>query len=331
MDDDTISTNDDQESSRSISPVPNKTKKQSKQLVKKGPGRPRKTPKKEPTPRRGIVSSPTIENAIIEMSYDMPVIFKKIVAFFKSLACQEIQIVFRPTEIIMYSVDHHKKSKIRIKVDASKLNHYYCKTQLDIGINCGDLERVMNKIDKDYSKINIMSTIQNSQKNIVIIIENDLQIDEHHVIDLIGSYTKVENEEQFINEDYAINFTLPGRYFRKMITDIKNMSGQMSIIQDGPEEFLKFGYISTNRKIQTNHIVTNTDKIKLVSKLTESDTFRVDLMISNIKPISSAHIAEEITILVDEGKALMTKALIDNNTIEIKTLTEIIDKRRPVM
>jgi len=97
-----------------------KKNKKYKTGVKKGPGRPRKIPKKEPIPRKGL-SNPTNDDSMMEFLYDLPLLIKKIIVFFKSLAAAQIQIIFRPSEIIFYAEDHYKKSKIRVKIDGSKL------------------------------------------------------------------------------------------------------------------------------------------------------------------------------------------------------------------
>lgn len=295
--------------------------------AKKGPGRPRKTPKKEPLVRKGISKTPTNADDHVEFLYDQPVLLKKIFQFFKSLAAAQIQIMFRPKDIIFYAEDHHKKSKIRIKIDASKLNYYYCKSALDIGVASKDLELILNKVDKEYSSVAILSSIGSTQRSITLVLENDIQIDEIHTIDLIGQYNKMENEEDFIDEGYTIKFQLPSKYFKKTIGDIKTMSSQLSITQEDMESPLVFEYLTPNKKIQSKHTVKDSNKIKLVSELSSGESFRVDVKIDYIKPISAAQIADEVIIMTDENKAFMTKAYIDNEAIEIKTLTEIIDDR----
>lgn len=295
---------------------------------KKGPGRPRKTPKKEPIPRKGISKLATANDGFIEVLYDQPIIFKKIFQFFKAIAAAQIQVIFRPKEIIMYTQDHHQKSKIRVKIDANKINHYYCKDTIDIGLSSKDLELILNKVDKEYSSIILISYLASKQRSVDLILDNDMQIDEIHTIDLIIPNYKMENEIEFVDENYNIKFELPSKYFRKTINDIKTMSTELSITQEDINSPLIFEYLTPNKKIQSKHTVKNNEKIKLQSNLSEdSESFRVDIKIDYLKPIASSQIAEEVVILVDENKYLMTKSYIDNKTVEIKTLTEIIDER----
>jgi hypothetical protein len=302
-------------------------KKKEKSEEKKGPGRPRKNPKKEPIPRKGISKISSNNDEYIGVIYDQPLILKRIFQFFKSLAASQIQIIFRPKEIIFYTEDHHKKSKIRVRIDCSKINHYYCRDVLDIGISSKDMEMILNKADKDYTSVIILSSVGSIHRNITVMLENVMQIDEVHVIDLIGQYNRMENENNFINEDYMIKYKYSTKYFKKTIGDIKSMSTQISIAQEDCESNLVVEYLTSNKKIQSKHIAKNNDKIKLESNLKQGDSFRVDLRIDYIKPISASQIADEVLILVDENKNFMTKSYIDNDTIEIKTLTEIIDER----
>jgi hypothetical protein len=321
----------DSEESKSATKPKAKAKKTKKvkSTVKKGPGRPRKIPKKEPIPRKGIAKSPTSSDDHIELLYEHPELFKKVFQQLKQLAASQVQVLFRPKDIIFYSVDHHKKTRIRIKINASKLNHYYCKSDLDIGIRSKDMELILNKVNKDYNSIIILSAVGSTQRTITIVLENDMQIDEKHDVSVIAQYDKMENEDAFIDEDYTIKFQLPSRYFRKMISDIKTMSNKLGIVQEDSESPLTFEYLNTNKKINSKHTVKNSEKISLESSLEEDESFRVDVRIEYIKPISAAQIADagSITIMVDEEKEFMTKACIDNGTIEIKTLTEIIDER----
>ena len=295
--------------------------------IKRGPGRPPKTQKKDPIPRKGIARGPHNPDSFIEVLYDQPIIMKKIFSFFKYVAASEIQILFRPRDIIFYAIDHNGKTKIRVRVDTEKLNHYYCRDVLDVGISQKEMEMVLNKVDKDYSSIVILSDVGTTRRNLTLVFENDIQIDELHRIDLIASYNKMENENAFIDEDYMIKFNFPGRYFKKTVGDIKSMSPQLSITQEDNESPLIFEYLTVNKRIQSKHTVKDSHKIKLESNLEDGESFRVDVCIDYLKPISASQISDDITILVDENKCLMTKSYIDGGTIEIKTLTEIIDER----
>jgi hypothetical protein len=299
-----------------------------KNVIKKGPGRPRKAPCKEAIPRRGISVKPTNTESCIELFHDNPALFKKIITFFKATATHNLQLIFRPKEIIMFAKDHYEKSRIRVCIDANKITHYYCKGMLDIGVALKDLEQLLNKVDRDYKAMILYSTINSTQKNIILSFMNEMDIDEVHTIDLIGQYNHMDNEYEFLDESHVIKFEWPNKYFHKTINDIRTISSQLSITQEECKMPLILEYVSENKKIHSKYSIKNASKIKLQSNLQDGDTFRIDIKLDYIKSISASHIADDIMIYIDENKKLMTKAFIDkDNAIEIKTVTEIIDIR----
>ncbi len=88
----------------------------------------------------------------------------------------------------------------------------------------------MSTIDKTYNSLVILSNKDSIQKNIQIILKNDIDIDETHKIELIGEYDHFDHlKDQFDDNDYRIKFNLPGKYFKKTISDIKSFSDQMAI------------------------------------------------------------------------------------------------------
>jgi hypothetical protein len=295
--------------------------------VKKRPGRPRKTPLRQPRPREGIVDQPKDEENFIEFLYDKPLIFKKLYQYFKLMAVDKIQMIFRSSAIILWSEDHHKKSKMRIKINASKVNHYYCSEELDIGMTCKNPELIMSTIDKTYTSILFLSKIGYTQKDMCVMLTDETEIDQLHKIELIGEYNKMINEPMFLDDDYTIKFELTGRYFKKMISDIRTFSDQITIRQDGVDKPLIFEYQKADKKIKSYHIVRNKKNIKFTSKLKGDETFRVSFKIDYVKSASSALLSENITIYAHESKPLMFAMRMDNETVELKILTDIIDKR----
>jgi hypothetical protein len=294
---------------------------------KKKPGRPRKTPLREPRPRNGIVKTPKDNQNFIEFLYDKPLIFKKLWQYFKLMAVDKIQLIFRFNEIIIWSEDHHKKSKMMVRIDGLKVNHYYCSEELDLGMSCKNPELIMSTIDKTYTSILFLSKVGYMQKDIRIILNNEIEIDESHRIELIGEYNKINDENIYLDTDYTIKFELPGRYFKKMISDIRAFSDQITIRQDSLNDPLIFEYTKQDKKIKSYHIVRNNALINFVSHLKEDETFRVSFKIDYVKPISSALLSENIIIHAHENKPLMFSISMDKKTVNLKILTEIIDER----
>ncbi len=301
-------------------------KPEEKKKKKKGPGRPRKNPIHEPEPREGISDTPKIPENWMEYSYDQPLVTKKIWGFFKSLFADQLEIIFREDEIIYYGSGHLKKNKVRTCIDVTKVNHYYVKKPLNIGLSCLDMGAIMVKIDRSYNNIMFVSNKHHMRKNLIVTFQNDIEIDERHEIGLIGKYDHMTDEKAFLSEDeYPISFVLTGKYFKKMINDIKGFSKKLVIKQDSPEDPLEFGYKKTNGNVKGTNIVRNPKKIKFKSKLKGTESFRVEVFVEYIKPLSSATLADEITIYAHETKPLLLVAKVD--ATEVRTLTEVINER----
>lgn len=294
--------------------------------IKRAPGRPTKTVPSKPKPRLGITDKPSDPGHYIEFLYDIPKIFKKIWAFFKLMAVEKIHMSFTKDSINIYCVDHNNKSQIHVSIDCTKVNHYYCEKELDIGLLSKNPELIMRTIDKTCTSILILSTKDNNQKNIEIVLTNELEIEETHRIELIGEYARTTDNSQFTDDDYTIKFQLTGNYFKKMITDIGSLSNQITIRKDGPDDPLIFEYIKNDKKIKSHHTIKDSKKVSLVDTLGPDDTFRTSFHIDYVKPISNAILTENIEIYSDENKPL--KFIIRmNEAVKIVVLTAIIDNR----
>lgn len=293
---------------------------------KKKPGRPRKNPVKLPKQKHGISNKPYEPSHAMEFLCDKPLTFKKIWHFFKLMAVNTIFMSFHKKNIYMWCQDHLQQSDIRVKIDCDEVVHYYNKVDLEIGLYCKNQELVMNTIDKNCVEIAFSSVESDSQDNIHVVLRDELEIEAAYQID-VCPYIKMVDDEKFNDENYALKFKLPCKYFKKMISDIKSFSDQVTIKKDGPQEPLLLEYITSDKKVKATHAVKNDKLLDLKQTLGEDDTFQASFNIDNIKPISSAVLSENISIYADENKPLMFTVDLDDSAVEIKILTKIIDDR----
>jgi hypothetical protein len=292
-------------------------------------GRPKRTPVVLPKPKLGIMDKPSDSSHFIEFLYDNPTAFKKIWAFFKSMNVEKIHMLFTKDSINIYCTDEYGKSHIHVSIDCRQVNHYYCEKDLDVGILCKNLELIMNTINKTCTSLLIISTRDNQQRNIEIVLTNELEIEETHRVELIGEYDRTTNNARFLNDDYTIKFELTGTYFKKMIADIKSFSDQITIKKDGPDDPLIFEYIKTDKKIKSHHSIKDGKKISLVDKLGPDDTFRISFVIDYVKPISNSILHNSIGIYAREEHPLKFVIPMDP-AIKIVILTDIIDYRSAI-
>jgi len=295
--------------------------------IKRKPGRPSSIVKRDAIPLRGVLNMPDNRNHALEFLYDKPMIIKKLWTSFRTMAIESVQIIFRKNEVLLWGVDHLQKSRMLTRFNTAKLNQYYCEKELDIGISDKSMEKITSTIDKTYESICFISRHGDTQKNIRTILKNELEIDEQHIVDLYGSYQKMNNIAEFLDDDYTIKFTLPCKYFKKMIADIKVFSDQITIKQDGVKYPLIFEYNDRDKHIKSENIAKNNKRINLVSKLKDDDTFRTNFTIDYVKPFSSSLIAENITVYADENKDIMFICNI-NEAIEMRVITSTVKPRK---
>jgi hypothetical protein len=133
-----------------------------------------------------------------------------------------------------------------------------------------------------------------------------------------------------MEQSYMINFQLPSKKFKKMVSDMISFTDQVSLELDSPNDPLTIKYPSSDNKIK-HRTTLNSEKIKLVnSNLEEDDTFHTSFKLDYVRAISSSNLSETIQIYADENKPLLFINNIDDGCIEIRTLTNIVDKRKEI-
>jgi hypothetical protein len=295
---------------------------------KRGPGRPRKYPERKPQPRRGIVSLPSNDSNVIELYYNNPLYFKRIWQYFRIMAVEKVHLVFKKDSIIIWCEDHHKHTRMRVHIDCSKMNHYYCEYELDIGILSSNMELIMRTIDKSYTSIYLFSNRELYQNYLEVVLIHDNAIEDNFRVQLIGEYNNFASKCNFdIENDFVIKLEMPSKHFKKRIADIKSLSSCITLRQDSPEDPLILEYMSEDKKIRTNTVIKNSKDIQVVSRLKEDESFRISFSLDYVKPISSVLLSDKITLYAHEQLPLMFVADMDNGAVKMKVITDIIDDR----
>lgn len=297
----------------------------SDQPIKRSVGRPRLLQKVDPLPKLGIVENPQSNDNLIELSYDNVNIFKKIFSLLKLMNVKEINMQFHSNYTKIYGIDHLEKNLINIKIEATKLNHYYCEQPINITLDPKNLDKITQKIDKNYDLFSIILKKNSYRNNLIIILNNKmLSIDESHIINLIENDTDLN---QLYNRTvdynlYPLKFELPGKYFKKLINDIAIFSDLFTIekVNNNP---LRFIYKNINNTIKGYNICKDHSKLKLESSLTTDDIFSVSIRIDYIKALSNSLLSETVKIYADKENDIIFNLLIDNGVFEIIIYTAI--------
>jgi len=292
---------------------------------KRSVGRPRRNPQPAPMPRNGIVYEPSSSSNVVEMAYDNVSVFKKVFGLLKNMNVKEINFCFNGGGILFFGVDHLEKNIIHIKLNPNKLNHYFCERPLMITLDTKNLDRITQKIDKNYELISFILKKESYRKNLVIVLNNkELSIDESHIIRLIESE---HNYETYMNKsldymNYPLQFELSGKYFKKLINDIYIFS-EVITIERANGKHLQFVYRNINNTMKGYNICKDDKKINLETTLTESDIFSVSLQIDYIKSLSNALLSEKVKIYADSDRELVFNLSIDEGVVDITSYVSI--------
>lgn len=298
--------------------------------LKKKPGRPRKTPVHAPREKKGIVQEPDHERNHIEFMYDNPEMFKKILSYFKSHAVNSIFMAFTSTDVLIWCEDNLKKNKIRVKINCSMINQYYCFEPLNIGISCDHLEKIMATIDKTYNMITIVSQKDNVQNYLEVILEDDI-MDRSFKVELMSDHNVFRSINHLFDDDakYSLSLNLPSKKFKSLINDMLTFSDEVSIELHSQNDPLIFQYRSRDNKIKNTSTCHN-NLYSLNKAIDDGDTFHVSFKLEYVRSISSSLISENVKIYADEDRCLLFANDIDGGCISVRTLTEIIDKRKEI-
>lgn len=285
---------------------------------KRSRGRPRSVPHPEPHPRLGVVNEPDDQNNLVELSYDNVTIFKKMFSVLKSMNVKEINILFDIGFAKIYGIDHLEKNVINVRIIASKLSHYYCEHPITITIDTKNLEKISQKIDKNYNLLSMILRKSSFRQQLIIVLNNDiLSIDETHVVNLIESDSSLHAlyERTVDHNLYPIKFDLPSKYFKKLINDIATFGDVVTIERISGK--LQFAYKNINNTIKGVNICKDNGVINLVSTIPTESIFSVSVQVDYVKSLANALLSEKISVYADNDKDLVFNVSIDDGTMDL--------------
>jgi hypothetical protein len=293
-------------------------KEEYKRKSKKGPGRPRKKPTKDPTERLGIVKEPKKDTNSIELVYDEPNIFKKAFYIFKAMQASELQMVFDETEIRITSKNHMRNADIVVIFDCTKMVHYYCEQKITVVLNQKNIEKINKVLSCSHTMITIVSKKNSFRSSIIFVFQNDMKIDEVHEVKLIvPTLDNTVNLDDFKTETHPIIFEMPSKFFKKLITDSASFSDTLSIRKVGTDE-LTFSHLTDDKMIKSQHIVKEAKAIKLYSTIEKDNIFFVSVKLDYIKPLADALIADTIEVCAHQEKKMVFTGSLDNGAILVR-------------
>lgn len=293
--------------------------------TKRSVGRPRLIQRVDPLPKLGIVVAPSNNDNLVELSYDNVGIFKKIFSLLKLMNVKEINIQFNTNYTKIFGIDHLEKNLINIKINSNKLNHYYCEYPINITLDPKNLDKITQKIDKNYNLFSMILKKNTFRNNLIIILNNKvLSIDESHIINLIENDVDLHPfyEKTLDYNVYPLKFELSGKYFKKLINDVSIFS-EIFTIEKVNQSPLQFIYKNINNTIKGYNICKDDSKINLQTNINDNEIFSVSVRIDYIKALSNSLLSDKIKIYADNENDLVFSLLIDGGVFECVIYTTI--------
>lgn len=295
--------------------------------TKRRVGRPRSVKPDPPAAtRRGIVAEPVVEEHALEMVYDIPVNLKKIFTLFKLMDTRDVKMEFRLSCVRISGAGHLKHNFIDLTIDSSRLSQYFCRHNIIMVIDQKNLEKVIQKIDKSYSSIHFIAKQDSYMKELFVVLNDDAQgVKEYHTISLLESSNASDDTGvsslPYIN--YPLSFTLPSKYFKKVISDISKFSKDFTIERSAGVP-LSFPYDSNSKTIDVNHVFTNADIFKISSTLSENEFLSTSVRIEYIQSLATALLSDYINVFVDKENMMVFKTTVDDEAFSLILAVRIV-------
>jgi len=295
--------------------------------TKRPVGRPKIVkPVQQTVTRLGIVAEPIIADHALEMVYDTPTNLKKIFTLFKLMDTRDVKMEFRLSGVRISGAGHLKHNFIDLSIDSARLTQYFCKHNIIMIIDQKNLEKVIQKIDKSYDSIHFIAKQDSYMKELYIVLNDEAQgIKEYHTISLLESSTAAD--DNIVNAlpytSYPLSFTLPSKYFKKVIGDIAKFSKDFTVERRSGVP-LSFPYDSNSKTIDVNHVFTKAEIFKINSTLPDSEFLSTSVRIEYIQSLATALLSDYINIFVDKENMMVFKTTVDNNAFTLLLAVKII-------
>lgn len=289
--------------------------------VKKGPGRPRKTPILPDIPRLGIVAKALHKKNKMEMQYDSPQSIKKIFALLKSMNCKEIYITFHTKGFLIQAIDHLEKSNISVECQGERFNRYFCEKKYTVKIQQVVLSSLFDQLTTNIHELKFISKKKESKDTHIFImfVNRVLESDSLYEIPV----TWVDKVPDAMNQKpvrYPLRFSLSSREFKTIVKNMERCKADKFLIHKNGKEDLRIMHSRKNRDSSTigyRQQFKNADKINLYSELSAKEIFTVPISVKYIKKFANSTLADDVEIHAHAKEPTLFISELDKDDVEI--------------
>lgn len=297
------------------------------QRTKRPVGRPKMIkPPPQPIQRNGIVAEPNVSAHVLELVYDEPMNIKKIFNLFKLVDMRDIRMEFKLSGVRISGSGHLKHNLIELAIDSNKMTQYYCKHNIIMIIDQRNLEKIVQKIDRSYSSIYFIAKQDSFMRELNIVLYDQKQsIKEYHTISLLESSNNLDDNivSSIAYDNYPLSFTLPSKYFKKVVSNISKFSQDFTI-ERRPGVPLSFPYDSNSKTIDVTHVFANPDIFKVNTTLDTEDFLSTTVRIEYIQSLANALLSDFVDIYVDRENMMIFKTSLDDGAFMLVLAVKIV-------
>lgn len=274
---------------------------------KRGPGRPSKTPAPPSIPYHGVASTPAFPQDILEVCSSVPLAWKSLFQFFDRLKVEQIFLQADQAGIQIYTVDGSEKLRIRANIEGKRLNHYYCSQRVALNINHAHLSKIFSNISRNFHLLQLF--YQRDDPSNLTISLTDVTLNKSHFFPVRVSPVTPESwwgelDRQFDGRDESqVVWTVPTHAFKKSheIATQTATSVKVELVGGG---CLNYKYIGNGAK-EFSEVYSNSDKIKLQTRLEPGEVFMTSYSAAAGKTLSSSIPADSVTVYCTAGQPLL--------------------------
>lgn len=273
--------------------------------IKKGPGRPRKTPNNSiDILRNGIMEIPHKEGNICEFIYYQPQNLKKILGQCKSVGNSQLFISFMSDRLLFKTkcgvtvATTTKQGEFKtfqiVTFDCKRSNYYYCNKlyePYEFCVNIDDIFSVLNRYDKENAKI-ILYLKENDYRSalymdITTCNPKKTKVAKFNIIN--GNPEDKDYLNKYIDENYLLTFELSLKEFKKEIAEDAKIISQET--KSDKLNVIKLEKIAIN-PLRIIHCDNDTislidnyedDSIVLENKMSEHEILAISIEINYLK------------------------------------------------
>lgn len=299
---------------------------------KKKPGRP---PKAKPlilTEIKGIIDAPVTEGDKVNLTYNNPMMFKKLFRLFKMFSMSEVSFQFNRDSIQLNNTDHLCASRSYTYINGNKMNAYYCKDPIVVHVKRIDIENILKIMNKDNYEITILVNEEYRSRIYIIIKDSQYKTQTFHAVPTIYKGDNIiNNDVEDDDSDYPIKFTVSSKYLKTRVNHIFTQSKIFTIEQNGQMGLLQFTHPQNISNRIPGEIFTDPNEIGLKSMIGPNDIFSINIIINYIRPFTNSIIGENVHIAAHSSKRIAFTTYMDekNNagniewTCRVKIFTKI--------